>query len=222
MLNLKDKHLRWLVFALSAAACVAYAVAYFEPMWGWYLSAPQYPDGLVMSVYLDHVAGDTTEINILNHYIGMAKLEEAAQLERALAVYGVLGIGLIVLLGVFLPGRRYSKYFFIPSLVFPLVFLGMMYYWMYRFGHELSPDAPVTVPPFTPTLLGRGSIGNFQTLGLPGTGFYLVLLAGVLVAAAFWLRRRVCSGCKEKCGLTCPHLFVGSDRKTHPRLPVMR
>lgn len=213
---------RWVVVALSVTAVGLYITAYFMPMWGWYLSAPQYPQGLTMAVYLNGVTGDTREINILNHYIGMANLDEAAQLERALAIYGVLGIGLLVLLGVFLPGRRYSKYFAIPALAFPFVFLGMMYFWMYRFGHELSPDAPVTVAPFTPTLFGTGDIGNFHTLGLPGIGFYLVLVSSVLVATAFVLRQRVCDGCAHAatCGAACPHLFIGPGAKDagHPAL----
>lgn len=211
--------IRWVVVGLAVTAVVLYGVAYFMPMWGWYLSAPQYPQGLVLSVYLDHVAGDTSEINILNHYIGMASLDDAAQLERSLAIYGVMGISLITLIGVFLPGRRYSRYFAIPALVFPFAFLGFMYYWMYRFGHELSPDAPVTVAPFTPTLIGTGDIGNFHTIGLPGSGFYLILTASVAVAAAFMIRSRVCGGCAhpEACGAACPHLFVGRDRG-HPAL----
>lgn len=220
-MKLSQDKLRWVVFGLAALACAMYVLAYFQPMWGWYLSAPQYPHGLVMSVYLDHVAGDTTEINILNHYIGMAKLEDAAELERALAVYGVLGIGLITLVGVFLPGRRYSKYFTLPALVFPLLFLAMMYLWMYKFGHELSPDAPVTVAPFTPTLLGRGEIGNFQTLGMPGLGFYLIFFAAVAVAGAFLLRKKICSGCRTDCNLTCPHLFLGRKHLSHRRLPLV-
>ncbi len=209
---------RYLVLTFAALAVVFYAIAYFQPMWGWYLSAPQYPQGLVMSVYLDRLTGDITEINILNHYIGMAHLDEAAKLERSLAIYGVCGIGLMSMLLVFFPGRRYAKYFTVPALLFPVVFLGMMYYWMYRFGHELSPDAPVTVPPFTPTLVGQGQIGNFHTLGLPGAGFYLILGSALAVAAAFLLRSRVCAGCAHavQCGAVCPHLFIGKTADAPP------
>ena len=210
---------RYLVLALAAVAVALYAAAYFQPMWGWYLSAPQYPQGLVMSVYLDKVTGDVTEINI-----GMKKLDEAAQLERALAVYGVSGIGLLVMLMVFFPGKRYAKYFTLPAFLFPAVFLGMMYLWMYRFGHELSPEAPVTVAPFTPTLAGRGQIGNFRTLGLPGAGFYMILGSAGAVALAFILRRKVCGGCAhaDTCGAICPHLFLGPDHAARKsRLPIV-
>lgn len=216
---------RYTVLALAVIAVGLYAIAYTQPMWGWYLNAPQYPHGLVMSVYLDKVTGDTSEINILNHYIGMANLNEAAQLERALAIYGVCGIGLVVMLLVFFPGKRYASLFALPSFGFPVVFLGMMFWWMYRFGHELNPEAPVTVAPFTPTLVGSGQIGNFHTLGLPGPGFYMILGAAIAVALAFALRRKVCGGCahRDECGAMCPHLFLGRGSSAPPksRLPIV-
>ncbi len=220
-----DKSRRYAVLILAVTAVVLYAVAYTQPMWGWYLSAPQYPQGLVMSVYLDKVTGDTSEINILNHYIGMAHLDKAAQLERALAIYGVCGIGLVAMLLVFFPGKRYASLFALPSLAFPIVFLSMMFMWMYRFGHELNPAAPVTVAPFTPTLAGHGQIGNFRTLGLPGPGFYMILGAAVAVALAFLLRKKVCGGCahKEECGVICPHLFLGKSADTpKSKLPIIQ
>lgn len=212
-----DRQLRWAVICFATLACFLYVAAYFFPLWGWYLQAPQYPNGLVMAVYLNKVTGDITEINILNHYIGMARLDEAAKLERALAVYGVSGIGLITMIGVFLPGKRYAKLFSLPAMLFPLVFLGATYFWMYKFGHQLNPDAPVDVAPFTPTLLGMGTIGNFHTLGMPGPGFYMILLSAAAVSAAFILRQRVCSGCThaKTCGAVCPHLFIKSQPPVH-------
>lgn len=201
----KELRLRWIILALALSAGALYAAAFFQPMWGFYLYAPQYPFGLTLSVYLNKVTGDVTEINILNHYIGMAKLDEAAQFERQLSAYGVAGIALAVLLMVFVPGRRYARWFVIPAVVFPVAFLALFYYWMWKFGHTLSPDAPVDVPPFTPKLLGKGQIGNFRTLGLPGPGFYMILASAALSGAAVWLRARVCAKCPlyDQCGLAC-------------------
>jgi hypothetical protein len=219
-MNGSRKHDRWkrrIVLGCAVGAALSYFVAFSFPMWGFYLSAPQYPDGLVLAVYLDKIGGDVSEINTLNHYIGMAKLDEAAQFERAMAGYGLSGLGLIVLLLVFLPGRRYARYFAFPAMIFPLVFLAVTFAWMYTFGHTLSPDAPVSMPSFTPTLLGTGKIGNFHTEGLPGAGFYLILLSSVLVAVAFWLRRDVCGKCPRahSCGAICPKLFFGKDGSSH-------
>lgn len=209
---------RRLVLVFAVTAVLLYGGAWFQPMWGWYLTAPQYPFGLILAVYLDHVAGDVTEINILNHYIGMAKLDEAAKLERAMAIYGVAGIALVTMLLVFVPGKRYARYFAWPAFAFPVVFVVAMYGWMYKFGHELSEAAPVTVDPFTPTLIGRGQIGNFSTIGLPGPGFYMVLGATLCVIVAYFLRKKVCGGCAHahECGAVCPNMFLFDK---HPKSP---
>lgn len=210
-----DQKDRWIVFILAVFAVILYAWAFFQPMWGFYLSAPQYPYGLNLAIYMNHVGGDVSEINILNHYIGMARLDEAAQFERSIAGYGLAGIGLITMLLVFLPGRHYARIFALPALLFPFVFAMIMFVWMYRFGHELSPSAPVRVLPFTPKIIGMGKIGNFTTYGVPGPGFYMILGSAVAAAAAFWLRSRVCRSCvmANHCGKICPDLFLFNIRK---------
>lgn len=44
------------------------------PIWRIELSAPQYPEGLVLRIYADKLGGDVQVINGLNHYIGMRTL----------------------------------------------------------------------------------------------------------------------------------------------------
>ena len=58
------------------------------PYWSLVLHAPQYPGGLVVNAYINHLEGDVQEIDGLNHYIGMRPLGEAAQFERTEALYG--------------------------------------------------------------------------------------------------------------------------------------
>jgi hypothetical protein len=178
---------RWCVFFAVLAAAL-HMILYLLPMWGFYLFAPQYPHGLLLSIYMNRVSGDVTEVNILNHYIGMAKLDQAALLERQLSIYGVSLVALATLLFGCVRGR-FSRWLALPGLAFPFVFLACMYFWLYQFGHQLSSAAPVHVQPFTPTLLGTGKIGNFHTIGLPGLGFYLALTALVCIGAAIYGRR---------------------------------
>jgi hypothetical protein len=205
-----DLRKRWIILALAIGAIALYAAAFFQPMWGYYLYAPQYPYGLTLSVYLNRVGGDVSEINILNHYIGMAHLDQAAQLERQFAAYGLAGIALAILLMVFVPGKRNAPWLALPAFFFPIVFLGTSYYWMWKFGHSLNPGAPVHVPPFTPTLLGKGQIGNFHTIGLPGAGFYMILGSAFLAAAALLVRRKVCAECPF--AADCKHLCTQSPK----------
>lgn len=206
----KDRRNRKLVFLLALVGVCLYAYAFFQPVWGFHLFAPQYPYGLNLSIYLNRVDGDVTEINILNHYIGMGKLDEAAKVERALSVYLVGGLSLVILSFVILPARRYARLLAIPAYAFPVLFFTQMYYWMYRFGHELSPAAPVKVPGFTPKVIGDGVIGNFSTTGLPGAGFYLILAGSVLIGIAFSIRHRICESCPNKhgCNHVCPTYFL--------------
>jgi hypothetical protein len=175
---------------MALAAVVLLALGYSQPMWGFYLSSPQYPQGLMLSIRLSGVSGDVAEINTLNHYIGMAHLDQAAVFERAYAGYGVCGIGLTILLLGVLPWRRFTKWLAAPAVVFPLSFVGLTYYWMWTFGHHLYGTAPIKVAPFTPTLLGHGAIGNFRTLGLPGAGFFMSVASAVLVVGVVWLRAK--------------------------------
>src|SRR5262249_18755459 len=63
-----------------AAAALLISPAY--PYWNMKLAGPQYPRGLSLAIYPDHVAGDVGEIDGLNHYIGMRKIGDAAAMER--------------------------------------------------------------------------------------------------------------------------------------------
>src|SRR5262245_49619570 len=60
-----------LLLPLAAAALL---ISPRHPYWNMKLNAPQYPRGLSLVVYPDHVAGDVEEIDGLNHYIGMRKI----------------------------------------------------------------------------------------------------------------------------------------------------
>jgi hypothetical protein len=46
---------------------------------------------------------------------------------------------------------------------------------MYSYGHQLSPDAPIKVPPFTPPVLGHQHIANFDVYSTPGVGTVLLV-----------------------------------------------
>ena len=59
------------ILVLGAVALVA--VLRF-PMWRIDLDAPQYPEGLRLLIYPDHLGGNVDIINGLNHYIGMKTL----------------------------------------------------------------------------------------------------------------------------------------------------
>ena len=201
---------RWLVVVLAVAAIVLWALAYQRPWWQFYLFAPQYPNGLVLDISLTGLGGDFKEINMLNHYIGMKGLDEAAALERHLAVYGV---GLVALMSAafsLIVGRKWNWLLVVPGLLFPLGFVGDSVWWLYHFGHSLDRHAPLNIPMFTPQFLGWGKIGQFQTYAMPMLGFWLAIAALGTMIVAMILRYRLCHSCPlhDSCGATCPQKLV--------------
>jgi hypothetical protein len=205
-----DRARRWAVLALAAATVGLWAAAYFLPWWRFTLFAPQYPRGLHLTVALTGIGGDVHEIDMLNHYIGMAHLEDAAPHERALAAYGVAGLAAGVVLLAVAAGRRFGRWLWLPAVLLVGGFLGDSVYWLRRFGHHLNPRAPLHIPPFSPHLFGPGTIGQFHTTAEPALGFALAFTGLALLALATLLRARVCADCSERdrCDAVCPRLLV--------------
>jgi hypothetical protein len=152
---------------------------------------------------------------MLNHYIGMSHLADAAPHERRLAPFGLAGLGLGVLAATLLVGRRANWVLALLGVALPLMFVGDSFFWMHKFGHHLDKHAPLHIPPFTPQLFGTGHIGQFRTIAYPGIGFWMTIGAAALMIAAALLRRKVCNGCalRGACGGRCkPTLLVGPHK----------
>lgn len=176
---MKKKLLIRLLLGLMICGC--YALAYTQPMWSFEFVAPQYPEGLKLDVFMTGARGDVFEIDIINHYIGMAKLENAAVNERAFAPYALMALSGLALLVALIPNKWFARLLSLPILGFPVAFVTVFFLWLYKFGHDLNPAAPVDLAPFTPKILGTGIIGQFKTFAIPGTGFYLACFAAILV-----------------------------------------
>ena len=100
-LEMDKNMMKWLPTALIMIAAVLLIISanmlygtIDETYWEMHLDAPQYEyrGGLDILVYIDRMEGkdpefdDLREINELNHYIGMRDLDEAAVLEREIAI----------------------------------------------------------------------------------------------------------------------------------------
>jgi len=176
---------------LLLIARVLLLVAIFVPFWHMELVAPQYPNNLQLTAYVNHLAGDVDEINSLNHYIGMRPLEEAAQIERSVGVY-VLILFVVMLEFAGYIHSRWAVLLVLPVLTFPGVFLIDLYLWMSHFGMNLDPSAPLSnsVDPFVPPILGSGFIGQFETISSAGPGLILSTMASVVMVVALYFHRR--------------------------------
>mgnify|MGYP001562473413 CR=1 FL=1 len=182
--------------AVAIASLLLISV-YFFPLWQIELWAPQYPEGLFMTIWINRITGDIRNINILNHYIGMKKILPAdfPELRLFAPVFG----GLIATgLAASLSGKRVLMYLWIVLLLTLAVAAAADFYnWEYRFGHELSPDAAIKVEgmAYQPPLIGVRSLLNISAWSLPGLAGYCVLLstliAGFALAIDVLQRRRL-------------------------------
>ena len=183
-------HYLWPTLCMVTAA-ILLVISIFLPYWSMVLHAPQYPKGLVIHAYLNRLDGDVREINSLNHYIGMRPLEEAAHFEKSVAIFGVVALALVVIAAVYIHSP-WSAVLTFPAIVFPGVFLLDLFYWLYNFGHNLDPRAALSnaIKPFTPTVLGAGTIGQFKTVAYADFGLLLATAASILILVGLYLQRR--------------------------------
>jgi hypothetical protein len=165
--------------------------ALFFPFWRLRLNAPQYPQGLFMTVYIDHIQGDIREIDGLNHYIGMRPLGGAARMERSVSI-AVVGVFVASVLALAFSRRRWLRLLALGAILFPFVFLLDLYLWLRWFGNNLDPTAALSgaVPPFTPRILGHGAIAQFSTDAAVAPGFWFAMTAAVLILAGVIVQMR--------------------------------
>jgi copper chaperone NosL len=156
-------------------------VATIFPFWSLTLHAPQYPDGLVVTLYTYKITGDVREIDGLNHYIGMMPLDQAAEFERTIAIPAVVVIILLGITGALLR-RKWTALLALPIALFPIVFAVDLFYWLYHAGNNLDPTAPLSssIKPFTPAILGEGVVGQFSTTANFTAGFWIAVAAALL------------------------------------------
>jgi hypothetical protein len=83
---------------LLFGAAVLVLLAIFLPLWGMALVSVQYPEGLRMVVYPMWIRGDITELNLLNHYIGMAEISDDyfSELRVIPALFAAISLALVV------------------------------------------------------------------------------------------------------------------------------
>lgn len=167
------------------------------PLWKLNFGAQQYPEGLELFIYPDKMVGgddgnDLTEINVLNHYIGM---DELRQEDFAEFKWIPLIIGLMFVLSL-----RAAVVGTLLSLVDILVFMGyfaafsLWRFWsmLSSYGHSLDPRAAVQVQPFTPPIFGSKMVGQFSVTSYPSIGglFFFLFIVLILLAVFFTVKSK--------------------------------
>jgi hypothetical protein len=170
-------------------------LSFTGPLWVMQMEAPQYPQGLRLEILPYTVRGDVTEVNTLNHYIGMATIDRAALTDLDWIPFAVGALALLVLRVAAIGDRRSLVDLFVLFAYFSAFSMARFAFKLYVFGHDLDPTAPFDVEPFTPAILGTKQIANFTVTSLPAAGtFWLALFGtGLLVLTALSLRRAATS-----------------------------
>ena len=159
---------------------------FFTPIWTIKLTAPQYPQGLGMYIWIDDITGherhDIQNINILNHYVGMKEIDP--ELVKTLDIMPWVVGGLMALAVISaLAGKLWLAWIWV------VVFIaagsaGMVdfYMWGYEYGHDLNPRAAIKVPDmsYQPPLIGKKTLLNITATSWPYWG---TLWIGLSLAA---------------------------------------
>lgn len=174
-----------------ALASLLLIISLFFPLWDISLQAPQYPEGLGMSIYAHTIKGhtryDLQKINNLNHYIGMKPITPDSIVELKLMqpviIFIAIGGFLVALTGNRILGLLWIVIFGILAVAGMIDF----YLWEYDYGHNLDQEKAIIKIPgmsYQPPLFGTKKLLNFTASAYPGWGGIAAISAFILGAAA--------------------------------------
>jgi copper chaperone NosL len=182
---------------LLAIASVLLLGVFAFPLWRVNLVAPQYPEGLGMLIRVNTVTGiqpnDLTNINGLNHYIGMKAIEPDAIPELRIMPWIVGGLVAFGLLAAIVGRRRLLVAWLGGFVALAVVGLIDFWRWEYDYGHNIDFEhAIIKIPGMTyqPPLIGTKQLLNFTASSWPDLGALFLGAAFVLGVVALIVVRR--------------------------------
>lgn len=183
-----------ILFALAVFLILS---VYVFPIWKIDLRAPQYPEGIGLSISVNNITGqkpqDLQNINGLNHYIGMKEIVPESIPELVWMPWLFGGLFIFGLLTVFINKRGLYLAWTSSFVALGAVGLVDFYLWGYDYGHNLNPLAPIKVPGMTyqPPLIGSKQLLNMNALSVPDIAGILVFLSmGLALVGLFMLYKK--------------------------------
>ncbi len=183
---------------MMLASIILLSGVFFFPLWQITLDAAQFPEGLQLNIWINKFSGPDgsnhiiQNINILNHYIGMQYIEPDSIPELKYfpyVIYLMLALGLAALL----INKKWG-YAAWTLIMIILAILGVydFYLWMYDYGHNLDPKAPIKVPGmvYMPPLFGEKDLLNFYVKSYPHWGTIAMSFSILLSILAWWFKRK--------------------------------
>ena len=173
--------------AIYIAAATLVAAALALPLWGFAMSAPQYPDEtLHLQVARAGIVGDVHEVTTLQQYIGVRFPTQLPELQWA--VRGIFALTALLLVAAFVGGGHVGHIYRVGCAVALVAFIAVsaaaVQARLYQVGHDRDPNAPIrAVRNFTPPLVGPVKVGNFTVWSFPHLGGVMLVAAALLSIA---------------------------------------
>lgn len=165
----------------------------FNPIWRIELNAPQYPEGLMMTINANGLGGNIDIINGLNHYIGMKTLHNEDFIEFKILPYLISIFAAFFIIVAITRKRKLMIALFISFVLFGAIAMTDFWKWEYNYGHNLDPHAAIIVPgmAYQPPLIGYKQLLNFGAYSVPDIGGWLFIIAGILLLTCIIIDYRV-------------------------------
>jgi len=190
---------------IMAVGSLLLLLTFVLPLWNIQLEAPQYRTPLGMNIYInkivDEAPHDIQNINILNHYVGMAKIPEHMP-EFDIFPYVIIAMSILGFALALLGKHQLFLTWFIVMVTLGTAGLYDFYLWEHEYGHNLDKNAILKFTDkdgspmgFQPPVFGSKHILNFVAHSYPGLGALSVFLSMGFSFIAFLLGK---AALKEK------------------------
>jgi hypothetical protein len=192
---------------LMIVASLLLLTLFIFPLWKITLLAPQYPEPLGLNIHITHLSdgnqfNDVNNIDLLNHYIGMAHLPTEINVKKGVVEpfkeFTIFPI-VIVIMTVFgvlfgFIGKR-NLYLTWISILIILGVAGMydFYLWLFHYGHNLNPNAILKITDiktgepmgYEPPFFGYKKLLNFEVYSYPAIGAYFIIVGMGIASLAY-------------------------------------
>lgn len=175
---------------LMFSAAILPLFLFVFPMWSISLEAPQYPTPLEIVIFIDHLGeanhGDIQNFDLMNHYVGMAKLP-TEMVEFEIFPKVIIGISILGLIIGFLGKKPLYLVWFGIMVLLGIAGIYDFYLWLYDYGHNLDPRAAIQIlDAYQPPIMGTKEILNFTVRSYPAIGSILLGIGILLAPTAFY------------------------------------
>lgn len=199
-MNSTEKNIGLLSKGLLVISGVLLAISLFNPIWRIELDAPQYPEGLTLTIHANKIGGEVDIINGLNHYIGMKTLHTNEFIEFTVLPYIISFYAIACLLVIYIKTRKALYSLLGAFVLFGIMAMVDFWRWEYNYGHNLDPNAAIIVPgmAYQPPLIGFKQLLNFGAYSIPDIGGWLFVASGLFMVIATFIEVRKTNKLKKQ------------------------